>query len=113
MYYTDLQRVKKVESYLEKLAYLSVGLDFFVAVATYLVIQGYGFSSFMLLLGGYLLFAEVIIAAFMFITMIVLRHLRRVMVNVESLSFRSKYPKASRYQFMLGRILGMVIRVVY
>ncbi len=110
MYYGEFQRIKRIERYLEKLAYLSVGLDFFVAVATYLVIRGYSFSSFMLLVGGYLLFAEVIIAATMFVAMIALKHYRGIIVNMNRITFNSKYPKSSRYRFLLGRLLALALR---
>ena len=92
MYYGDYQRIKRMEKFLERLAYLSVGLDFFVALATLLVIQGAKISGFMLLVGGYLLFAEVILASLIFTALIVVKHYRRIIDGVADATFRNKYP---------------------
>ncbi len=92
MYYGQYARIKRMERLLERLAYLSVGLDFFVALATLLVMQGAKISSFMLLIGGYLLFAEVILASLIFIALIVVKHYRRIIDRVADATFRNKYP---------------------
>lgn len=92
MYYSEFERIKRMERLLERLAYLSVGLDFFVAVATLLVMQGAAFSSFMLLVGGYLLFAEVLLASVMFLAMVVVKHYRRIIDGVAATTFRNRYP---------------------
>jgi hypothetical protein len=76
---------------LEKIAYFSIGLDFFVALATLLVTQGFKFSSTMLLVGGYLLFIEVVLTGVVFMLMAVLQHYRPLLRSINSLFYNSRY----------------------
>lgn len=92
MYYSDYARIKRMERLLERLAYLSVGFDFFVALATLLVMQGAKISGFMLLIGGYLLFAEVALASLIFIALIVAKHYGKIIEGVADATFKNRYP---------------------
>lgn len=92
MYYGEYQRIRRMEKFLERLAYLSVGLDFFVAVATILVIQGAKISGFILLVGGYLLFIEVVLASVIFLAMVVVKHYRKIIDGIADTTFRKRYP---------------------
>ncbi len=108
MYYGQYYRMQRIERILERLAYLSVGLDFFVAVATLLVMRGAEGSATMLLLSGYLMFAEVIIAAVLFTSLIAMRHYRKIMNAIVLNTFINKYHNES-----LGwRIVTILKRIV-
>ncbi len=97
MYYNDYARIRKIEKALEKLAYLSVLLDVFVAVSTYLVIDGgAGFSHYMLLLSGYLILAEVVLACGIFVMLVALKHHERVLDGIASITFKARYPALAR-----------------
>ncbi len=91
MYYSEFERIERMERWLERLAYLSVFLDFVVAVATYMVVRGAEYSSVMLLWSGYLIGAEVVLAAFIFVSLIGLKHYRKIVNNVALSTFRTRY----------------------
>jgi hypothetical protein len=97
MYYSEFMRIRSMERLLERLAYFSVGLDFLVAIATFLLIKGYSFSQEMLTIGGYLLFVEVVIAAILFISMVGLRHFKKAMTRIDIITFKSRYRKQSKF----------------
>lgn len=91
MYYSEFQRVKRMEKLLERLAYLSVVLDAMIAVATFLVIRGVQAYSLMLTISNYLLTVEVGFAVVIFLALGALKHYRRVIDKVAIASFRSPY----------------------
>lgn len=68
MYYSEFSRIRRIQRFLEKLAYISVGTDFLIAGATYLVIRNTPFSTSMLLISDYIdLFLVGIVGAMMFL----------------------------------------------
>ena len=91
MYYNEFEKARRMGRILEHLAYYSVGLDFFVAIATLLVMRGAAGSSFMLLIAGYLMFAEVVIATVLFTLLIAVRHYRRAIEVFMLNTFINKY----------------------
>ena len=93
MYYNEFRRIERMSSILERIAYFSVGLDFFVALATLLVIRGFKYSTLMLLWGGYLLFAEVVLTGIIFAILVWLKHYKRIIRNMAMLAFKSKHAR--------------------
>ncbi len=81
-----------MEKLLERLAYFSVFLDFLVAIATFLVIRGVQSYSLMLTISNYLLTVEVVFALVIFVSLVALKHYRKIIDKVAITSFRSKYP---------------------
>jgi hypothetical protein len=108
MYYSEFMRIKGMERLLERLAYLSVGLDFIVAAATYLLMRGYSFSQTMLVWSGYLLFAEVVIACILFIAMLGMRHFKKVMRHIDIVSFKSRYRRQSKF----GTVKALIAKLL-
>ncbi len=90
MYAKDIQRVKRLDIILERLAYLSIGLDFIVAIATLLLMKGLKFSASLLMIGDYLIFAEVIIAAVLFLIIFAIRHYQKVLEAMAEFLYRAK-----------------------
>ncbi|MCL5430082.1 MAG: hypothetical protein M1504_01225 [Candidatus Marsarchaeota archaeon] len=108
MYYSELSRIKRIERILERLAYLSVGLDVFVAVATLLVMRGATGSSTMLLISGYLMFIEVVIAVVLFSAMISMRHYKKLADSVALNTFINKYHNES----VLWKTIAVLKRII-
>ena len=96
MYYNEFERSKRMEVFLSQLAYFSVGLDFLVAMATFLVIRGNESYSAMLMVSNYLLTIEVVFTVIIFGLLMGLRHYRKIITGVALASFRGKYPESSR-----------------
>ena len=108
MYYSEFDRVSRIEKLLEKLAYLSVALDFFVALATYFVSRGAAFSNQMLVLSGYLMLIEVALAAVLFAAMIAMRHYRKVMEVISLHTFRNRYHNES----LAWKVVSVIKRIL-
>ena len=108
MYYNELERTRRMEGILERLAYWSVGLDFFVAIATLLVMRGAAGSSFMLLVAGYLMFTEVVIVAVLFTLLIAVRHYRKVIDAFMLNTFINKYHTEN----IAWKVISILKRVV-
>ncbi|MFI5412659.1 MAG: hypothetical protein ACHQX1_02100 [Candidatus Micrarchaeales archaeon] len=92
MYYSQFERIQRMEKLLERLAYFSVVLDFLVAVATFLVIRGVQSYSLMLTISNYLLTVEVGFTLIIFVSLVALKHYRKIIDRVAITTFRSKYP---------------------
>ena len=105
MYYTEFARIQRMEKLLERLAYVSVGLDVFVAMATFLVTKGLPYSSFMLMLSGYLMAIEVGIAAVLFSALVALKHYRKLIDNVALGTFRQVH--IAKYAGYAGKGIGI------
>ncbi|MCL5115207.1 MAG: hypothetical protein M1528_01590 [Candidatus Marsarchaeota archaeon] len=90
MYYSEYEKVKRMERLFEKLAYASVGLDFIVALASFLVIRGAAYSKLMLTIGGDLIMVEMAIIGVLFIMMLVLKHYSAVMRGFASMAFKNR-----------------------
>ncbi len=73
MYYSEFSRIKRMQKLLSKIAYISVGTDFLIAISTYLVINDVKFSSSALMISDYLDFALVAIAAIMFVLLVLMK----------------------------------------
>jgi hypothetical protein len=108
MYYNEFEKTRRMGRILERLAYYSVGLDFFVAIATLLVMRGAAGSSFMLLVAGYLMFAEVVIATILFTLLIAVRHYRRVIEAFMLNTFINKYHTES----VAWKVVSILKRIV-
>lgn len=91
MYYRDFEKIQRMERMLEKLAYLSVFFDFLVALATFFVLRGIQSYSYLLTISSYLLTVEVVIAGILFVSLVALKHYRKIVNGVALASFRSKY----------------------
>jgi hypothetical protein len=95
MYYSEHVRVKRIERFLEKLAYASVALDAIVAVATLIVINGGAkYFSKILMMGDYLIFVEVTLAGVAVASVFALRHYKSVVKGLDKAVFRMRYKKA-------------------
>jgi hypothetical protein len=92
VYYSQFERIQRMEKLLERLAYFSVVLDFLVAVATFLVIRGVQSYSLMLTISNYLLTIEVGFTFVIFVSLIALKHYRKIIDKVAITTFRSRYP---------------------
>lgn len=93
LYYSEYTRVKRVEKLLERLAYISVGLDFLVALASFLVIKRAAFSAVMLTVGSDLIMIEMAIIGVLFITLTAMKHYNSIMGAFEQARFRSRHTR--------------------
>ncbi|MCL4387801.1 hypothetical protein M1567_01460 [Candidatus Marsarchaeota archaeon] len=100
MYYSETERLNKIESYLEKLAYGSVALDFMVAVGSFLLLHRVGYAKFIIEVSNYAITAEIVIAAVLFLALIAMKHYKRVILNFDMETFRMKHKKSSLYAGM-------------
>lgn len=91
MYYSEHQRVIRMERLLEKLAYFSVALDFVVALASYYVLQGAAFSSSLLAISGDLMIVEVALTAIIFVALVAVKHYKKVEKGLKMAAFKNKY----------------------
>ncbi len=103
MYYGDYQKVKKMELLLQKLAYISVGLDFLIALATVLILRGANFSHTMLLITGYLMTIEMAVIGVVFAALMALKHYSNIMDNFALAAFKNI--KVRRASSTLRRIV--------
>ncbi|MGC8586223.1 MAG: hypothetical protein ACP5K5_01600 [Candidatus Micrarchaeia archaeon] len=94
MYYSEFVKVKKVESILEKLAYISVGFDALVAFATLLVMHSSSkaFSS-LLFISDFLIFTEVAVAAVIVVLLIMLKYYKKMLESISKSIFKIKHGK--------------------
>ncbi len=99
MYYTDYERVKKIEKWLERLAYISVVLDFFIALASFLVLRGDIFSSLMLSIAGDLIMVEMIIIGVLFVTLVALKHYNNILGGFALATFKNRQMRNARHTF--------------
>ncbi|MEM0154668.1 MAG: hypothetical protein QW814_02430 [Methanothrix sp.] len=97
MYYSEVERFKKIENYLEKLAYGSVALDFMVAIGSFLLLHKVGYAKFIIEVSNYAITAEILIAAVLFITLVAMKHYKKVIENFDMGAFRLKYKRSSAY----------------
>lgn len=89
MYYSELVRVKRIEKFLEQLAYSSMALDALVAVATLFIIEGGpNYYNFVLKIGNYLIFIEVALAALVFASIMALKHYKGMVKRFDRAMFR-------------------------
>ncbi|MDE1833419.1 MAG: hypothetical protein KGH58_03305 [Candidatus Micrarchaeota archaeon] len=96
MYYREFARIKKIENFLENLAYASILLDAGLSVATLLVIKGVlSASASFVALADYLVFIEVILAGVMLAVILALKHYSKLTSGIDRLIFKAKY-KAAR-----------------
>jgi hypothetical protein len=97
MYYSEIERFKRMENYLEKLAYGSVALDFMVAMGSFLLLHRVGYARFIIEVSNYAITAEILIAAILFVTLLAMKHYKKVIENFDMSAFRMKYKKGSAY----------------
>lgn len=97
MYYSEIERLKHIESYLEKLAYGSVALDFMVAVGSFLLLHRVGYAEFIIEVSNYAITAEIIIAAVLFIALMAMKHYKKLIADFDIGAFRMKYKKSYPY----------------
>jgi hypothetical protein len=79
-----------MENLFEKLAYISVGLDFLVAFASFLAIKDAPYSKFMLTIGSQLILVEMVVIGAVFVTIFSLKHYGRIMQSFALLAFRQR-----------------------
>ncbi len=89
MYYGDYDRVKKMERLLQRLAYISVGLDFVIALASLLVLRGAAFSSTFLKISGDLMLIEMIVIGMTFTMLMALKHYSSIMDSFAEAAFKN------------------------
>ncbi len=99
MYYSEYARVKKLEGWLAKLAYISVGLDFVISLATLLILKGLTYSKFMLTIGNYLLTAEMIVIGVIFVSIVLLKHYSNMMSGFALAAFKNVKVRRARHTF--------------
>ncbi len=96
MYHSEMVRVKRIERFLERLAYSSMAFDAIIAAATFLVIRGNSnYSGLLFMAGDYLIFVEILLAAVAFVSIIAMRHYNKVIEGLDKMVFRAKYKKQS------------------
>ena len=100
MYYSEHARVKRIEKLLEKLAYISVGLDFIIAVASFLVIRRAAFSALMLTISGDLIMIEMGVIAGLFVILMAMKHYGNLVAALEQARFRNKHAR-------IGTVFGV------
>ncbi len=100
MYYSEVKRFKKIENYLEKLAYGSVALDFMVAAGSFLLLHRVGYAKFIIEVSNYAITAEIVIAAALFLILIAMKHYKKAILNFDMGTFRMKHKKSSFYARM-------------
>ncbi len=91
MYYSEYARIRRIEKWLERLAYISVGLDFFIALASFLVLRGTSFSTTMLTITGDLMMFEMVIIGVLFAALVGLKHYGGIIDGFARARFRNKY----------------------
>ncbi len=74
MYYGELSRIKRMQKLLNRVAYISVGTDFLIAISTYLVINNVPFSSSALLISDYVDFVMVAVIATIFLFLLIIKY---------------------------------------
>ena len=91
MYYSELVRVRRIEKFLERLAYSSMAFDVLVAIATLFIMEGGpGYYNFLLMIGDYLIFIEVALAAVAFGSIIALKNYKRIIKRFDRAMFRMR-----------------------
>jgi hypothetical protein len=89
MYYSELVRVRRIEKFLERLAYSSMAFDVLVAVATLFIIEGGpNYYSFILMIGDYLIFIEVALATLAFASIVVLKNYKAIAKKFDKTVFK-------------------------
>ncbi len=99
------KHIQRMEQLFEKVAYLSVALDFFVAAATFLVLRNVTYSGTLLHIGDYLILLETMIAALLFVTLMAMKHYTRVMDRFVIMNLR-RFGRAGRSAARMLRRLG-------
>jgi hypothetical protein len=103
MYYSELVRVKRIEKFLERLAYSSMAFDVMVAIATLFIVEGGpAYYNFVLMIGDYLIFIEVALAAVAFGSIVALKNYKRIVKGFDKIMF-----KIRRYK-VIGRASRLV-----
>jgi hypothetical protein len=88
VYYSELVRIRKTQRLLEKIAYISVGADFMIAISTYLVLSDVRYSSSALMASDYIDLALVVIATVMFAMLAVMKFQKRLSNRAKYIAFR-------------------------
>jgi hypothetical protein len=105
MYYSELVRVRRIEKFLERMAYSSMAFDVIVAVATLFIVEGGpAYYNFILMIGDYLIFVEVALTTVAFGAIVALKNYKVIAKKLDRAMFRMK-----RYR-MIGRITKMQAR---
>jgi hypothetical protein len=82
--------MKRLKKLIDKVAYISVGTDFLIAISTYLVINRVSFSDSALLLSDYIDFVVVAIVATMFLTLTLMKYQERLVRQLKTMAFRMR-----------------------
>ena len=90
VYYYEFSRMKRLKKLIDKVAYISVGTDFLIAISTYLVINRVSFSDSALLLSDYIDFVVVAIVATMFLTLTLMKYQERLVRQLKTMAFRMR-----------------------
>ncbi len=90
VYYYEFSRMKRLKKLIDKVAYISVGTDFLIAISTYLVINRVSFSDSALLLSDYIDFVVVAIVATMFLTLTLMKYQERLIRQLKTMAFRMR-----------------------
>ncbi len=88
--YARVKRIKRMEDMLSKLAYLSVALDAFVGAATLLALRNVTYGSSLLQVGDYLIFVETLLAVFVFVLLLVLKHYTTLIDSLLLITLRKR-----------------------
>jgi hypothetical protein len=73
MYYSGLDRIRRLQKTLEKIAYVSVGTDFVIAGATYMVIRNTPYSNSLLMVSDYIDMFIVIVVSMLMFTLVLMK----------------------------------------
>lgn len=93
MYYSEVERFKKIERYLEALAYGSVALDFLVAFGSFMLLRRVDYAGFIIQVSNYAITAEIFIAALLFATLLAMKHYKKIVENFGIGTFKIKHKR--------------------
>ncbi|MCL5102340.1 MAG: hypothetical protein M1544_03225 [Candidatus Marsarchaeota archaeon] len=97
MYYSEIERLKKIEKYLELLAYGSVALDALVAFGSLLLMHGFHYADLIVSISNYAITAEIAIAAVLLATLLAMKHYKNIIYNFDINAFRMKQKRRMRF----------------
>ncbi len=73
MYYSSFDRIRRLQRLLERVAYVSVGTDFVIAGATYMVIRNTPYSGTLLIISDYIDLFIVAVVSCMMLTLVLMK----------------------------------------
>lgn len=73
VYYSSFDRIRRLQRLLERVAYVSVGTDFVIAGATYMVIRNTPYSNMLLMISDYVDLLIVAVVSCMMLILVLMK----------------------------------------